>query len=131
VLHGGPSENYDTEVRPWISLTDVASVVTATLAAHALRFGVAPDLRLLTTMALILVPVTVAVFAALGLYAPARSALSELLRTVLGTATVLTSLVVATFWTDTYVSRSWLAMTFILAVPLVATSRVAWRMTRV
>jgi FlaA1/EpsC-like NDP-sugar epimerase len=125
---GRAGENYDTEVRPWISLTDVASVVTATLAAHALRFGVAPDLRLLTTIALVLVPVTV--FAALGLYARARSALSELLRTVLGTATVLTSLVVATFWTDTYVSRSWLAMTFILAVPLIATSRVAWRVTR-
>jgi FlaA1/EpsC-like NDP-sugar epimerase len=116
-------------VRPWISLSDVASLVTASLAAHALRFGVAPDLRLLTTIALVLVPVTV--FAALGLYARARSALSELLRTVLGTATVLTSLVVASFWTDTYVSRSWLAMTFILAVPLVATSRVASRVRRV
>jgi FlaA1/EpsC-like NDP-sugar epimerase len=76
----------------------------------------------------VIAPVTVATFALLGLYRD-RSVepLPELGRVALATTLLLFGFVLVAFSTDVYLSRSWIALRWIIATGLVVVSRTAWR----
>lgn len=114
-------------MRRWVPLTDALSVTAAFLVAHRLRFGFLPDSGYLIWVGVI-ASLTVATFALLGLYRD-RSVepLPELGRVALVTTLLLLGFVVVAFWTDVYVSRSWIALWWIIAIGLVVVSRTAWR----
>jgi FlaA1/EpsC-like NDP-sugar epimerase len=118
---------YDSWMRRWVVFTDVLSVTAALLVARRLRFGSLPASDDLVWVGMI-ASVTVATFGLLGLYrdqlvAPA----AELRRTALAMAFSIIGFVLLSFWTDVYVSRSWVALTWLIATILVVASRAAWR----
>jgi FlaA1/EpsC-like NDP-sugar epimerase len=112
----------------WVFVAiDVSCVMIALLAAHALRFGFLPDVGYMsgTLVAVILWPVT---FYALGLYArQPLSMAAEVRRTTVAVAIGIAVLVLGTFWLDVYVSRSWIALTLLIALGLELTSRLIVR----
>ena len=106
---------------------DVLCLTVALLVAHALRFGVAPGRESLVQIALgaLLWP---AVFHALGLYTPhLLSALEEVRRTMIAVGVGIVLLILLTFWTEVYLSRSWIAITFGIALVLELTTRMVVR----
>jgi exopolysaccharide biosynthesis polyprenyl glycosylphosphotransferase len=106
---------------------DVLCLTVALLVAHALRFGVVPEWEYLVQIALggMLWP---AVFHALGLYAPhLLSALEEFRRTAIAVGIGIVLLILLTFWTEVYLSRSWMAITFGIALVLELTTRMVVR----
>jgi exopolysaccharide biosynthesis polyprenyl glycosylphosphotransferase len=106
---------------------DVLCLTVALLVAHALRFGVAPGRESLVQIALggLLWP---AVFHALGLYTPhLLSALEEVRRTMIAVVIGIVLLILLTFWTEVYLSRSWIAITFGIALVLELTTRMVVR----
>jgi FlaA1/EpsC-like NDP-sugar epimerase len=76
----------------------------------------------------VIASVTVATFALLGLYRD-RSVepFPGLGRVALATTLLLPGFVLLAFWTDLYLSRSWIALSWIIATGLVVVSRTAWR----
>jgi uncharacterized membrane protein (DUF4010 family) len=72
----------------------------------------------------------VATLALFGLYGDRAAApASKVGRTVLAvTVVVLAAFPTLMFWTDVFVSRSWLALTSAIAVVLLLASRVVWRL---
>jgi FlaA1/EpsC-like NDP-sugar epimerase len=68
----------------------------------------------------------VAVFLALGLNRDRPDA--EVGRVVLGVTTALVLFVFVTFWTEVYLSRTWLALSWVIACVLVIATRAAWRL---
>jgi exopolysaccharide biosynthesis polyprenyl glycosylphosphotransferase len=106
---------------------DVLCLTVALLVAHALRFGVAPEWEYLLQIALggLLWP---AVFHARGLYTPHLiSALEEFRRTTMAVGIGIVLLILLTFWTEVYLSRSWMAITFGIALVLELTTRMVVR----
>jgi exopolysaccharide biosynthesis polyprenyl glycosylphosphotransferase len=106
---------------------DVLCLTVALLVAHALRFGVAPDWEYLVQIALggVLWP---AVFHALRLYTPhLMPALEEFRRTTIAVSIGIVLLILLTFWTEVYLSRSWIAFTFAIALVLELTTRMVVR----
>jgi exopolysaccharide biosynthesis polyprenyl glycosylphosphotransferase len=106
---------------------DVLCLTVALLVAHALRFGIAPGREYLVQIALgaLLWP---AVFHGLGLYTPhLLSALEEVRRTMIAVGIGIVLLILLTFWTDVYLSRSWMAITFGIALVLELTTRMVVR----
>jgi len=99
-------------MRRGIVVTDIVAVTTALLAAHVLRFGVVPEDGPLASVVL-LGPLTAAAFLALGLYRDRPDA--EVGRVVLGVTAALASHVFIAFWTEVYLSRTWLALSWVLA----------------
>ena len=69
-----------------------------------------------------------AVFHALGLYAPQRlSGLEEFRRTTAAVGIGIVVLILVTFWSDVYLSRSWMAITLVIALILELTARMLVR----
>jgi FlaA1/EpsC-like NDP-sugar epimerase len=114
-------------MRRWVALTDALSVTAALLVAHVLRFGLLPDSGYLVWVGVI-ASVTVATFALLGLYRD-RSVepLPELGRVALATTLLPLGVLLVVFLTDVYLSRTWIALSWIIATGLVVLSRTAWR----
>ena len=114
-------------MRRWVALTDVLSVTAALLVAHQLRFGSLPDSDYLAVVGMI-ASVTVATFALLGLYSAQLVApVAELRRAALAMTLSIIGFVFLAFWTDLYLSRSWVVLTWLIATILVVVSRAAWR----
>jgi len=114
-------------MRRWVVFTDVLSVTAVLLVAHRLRFGSLPASDNLVWVGMI-ASVTVATFGLLGLYRDQLVApVAELRRTALAMALSIIGFVLLSFWTDVYVSRSWVALTWLIATILVVASRAAWR----
>ena len=106
---------------------DIACLTIALLVAHALRFGYVPELDYLTGMAVagLLWP---AVFHSLGLYAPQHlSALEEFRRTIGAVGFGIVVVILATFWLHFYLSRSWMAITLVIALILELAARMTVR----
>ncbi len=97
---------------------DILCLATALLVAHALRFDSLPDWEYLVQVAWagLLWP---AVFHGLGLYAPQNlSGLEEFRRTAAAVVIGIVVLILLAFWSDVYVSRSWMAITLVIALVL-------------
>ena len=103
---------------------DVLCLAVALLAAHALRFGSPQpgqgDLAAIVTAGVM----WVVVFQVFGLYAPQHlSGLEEFRRTISAVAIGIVLVILVTFWLDVYLSRSWIALTLIIACVLEVTAR--------
>ena len=108
-------------------LVDIFSLVVALLVAYALRFDSLPDWEYLIQVAWagLLWP---AVFHALGLYAPQHlSGLDEFRRTAAAVGIGIVVLILLAFWSDVYVSRSWMAITLAIALVLELSARMLVR----
>jgi len=106
---------------------DVLCLAVALLVAHALRFGFIPEWEYLVQIGVggILWP---GVFHALGLYAPQHlSGLEEFRRTTLAVGIGIVVLILLTFWSDVYLSRSWMAITLAIALVLELSARMLVR----
>jgi exopolysaccharide biosynthesis polyprenyl glycosylphosphotransferase len=106
---------------------DVLCLTAALIMAHALRFGVAYEWQHLAQIALggLLWP---AVFHALGLYTPhLLPALEEFRRTIIAVGIGIVLLILLTFWTNVYLHRSWIAITFGIALVLELATRIVVR----
>jgi exopolysaccharide biosynthesis polyprenyl glycosylphosphotransferase len=106
---------------------DVLCLVVALLVAHELRFGSIPEWEYLVQIAVggLLWP---GVFHALGLYAPQHlSGLEELRRTTAAVGIGIVLLIMVTFWTEVYLSRSWMAITLAFALVLELSARLLVR----
>src|SRR5207244_3023885 len=104
-------------------LVDVLCLISALLAAHALRFGILPSRGYYqgTIAAAIL---WVAVFAGLGLYRPGHlPGHEELRRTVSAVGIGMVLVIMLGFWFEVYLSRSWVALTLALALGLELAAR--------
>src|SRR5688500_17834723 len=101
---------------------DVACLTVALLTAYALRFGFLPDAGYMTGL---LVGVTLwpVPFYALGLYTRHLSGPEALRRTIAAAGSGMVVLIVVSFWLDFYASRSWIAITLVLALILELTAR--------
>lgn len=102
---------------------DALCLAVALLGAHALRFGFLP--RWDYIMGIVVAGVLwLGVFHALGLYAPQHlSGLEEFRRTVSAVGIGIVVVILLTFWFDLYLSRSWMALTLIMALVLELTAR--------
>lgn len=106
---------------------DVLCLVVALLVAHELRFGSIPEWEYLAQIA-VGVPLWPAVFHALGLYAPQhQSGLEELRRTAAAVGIGIVVLILMTFWSDVYLSRSWILITLAIALILEVSARLLVR----
>jgi exopolysaccharide biosynthesis polyprenyl glycosylphosphotransferase len=106
---------------------DILCLTVALLVAHALRFHFIPEWDYLVQIAAagLLWP---GVFHALGLYAPHHmSGLEEFRRTAAAVGIGIVVIILVTFWSDVYVSRSWMAITLAIALVLELTSRMLVR----
>ena len=102
---------------------DVLCLTIALLAAHALRFGFLPTQDYLIGMA-VAAALWIGVFHALGLYAPHHfSWVEEFRRTVSAVGIGIVLVIMLTFWLDLYLSRSWMAITLLIAFVLEVTAR--------
>src|SRR5207248_8097028 len=92
-------------------LIDILCLAAALFAAHALRFGTAPDRSYLIGIVAATIP-WIAVFHAQGLYTPQHlSGLEEFRRTVSAVCVGIVLVILLSFWFDLYLSRSWMALT--------------------
>lgn len=106
-----------------LALIDVLCLAAALLAAHGIRFASPPDRDYVLGMFVSSV-LWVGVFHALGLYAPQHlSGLEEFRRTVSAVGIGVVLVILLTFWLDVYLSRSWIALTLIIALVLEVTAR--------
>jgi exopolysaccharide biosynthesis polyprenyl glycosylphosphotransferase len=106
---------------------DVICLAVALLVAHTLRFGFLPEWDYMFQIALsgLLWP---GVFHALGLYAPQHlSGLEEFRRTAVAVGIGIVVVILVTFWSDVYLSRSWMAVTLAIALVLELTTRMIVR----
>ena len=105
---------------------DILCLVIALLVAHALRSPGIPELDpLQVVVAALLWP---GVFHALGLYATQHlSGLDEFRRTGAAVGIGIVVLILLAFWSDTYVSRSWVAITLAIALVLELIARMLVR----
>ncbi len=102
---------------------DILCLSAALLAAHALRFGSVPDSRYVIGIVASAIP-WVMVFYVQGLYAPQHlSAHEDFRRTVSAVAVGIVLVILLSFWFDVYLSRSWMALTFVIALILELAAR--------
>ena len=110
-----------------IPFTDAISVIAGAFLAHRLRYASLPD-PLFIPHVLFAGAITVAWLAFFGLYSGRGRKPAELLGYgILAITAGLVSTLVLTFSADIYVSRTWFALTWILAVTLFVLSRVTWQ----
>jgi len=107
--------------------TDSVSILAALLFAYRIRFGWhAPAIGYAVTLATA-VPVWIGIFASYGLYTVHRHATSEEFRRILSAVSVGVMLVVAvSFWSKESFSRSFVALTWLMALTLICLTRLAW-----
>ena len=106
---------------------DVLCLAIALLGAHELRFEGLPDRDYAIGIAVACV-LWVGVFHALGLYTPQHmAALEEFRRTTVAAGIGIVAVIFVTFWSRVYVSRSWIAITLIIALLLELTARMVVR----
>jgi FlaA1/EpsC-like NDP-sugar epimerase len=114
-------------VRRFIVFTDALSILGGGLLSYWLRFGTFPD-PAFARQVLFASAITVTWLAALGLYGRRGTKLAEQLgRGILAITAGLVSALVVAFFTDVYLSRTWFALTWMLAVALFVMSRVTWQ----
>ena len=101
-----------------LAVIDTLCLAAALLAAHGLRFGSLPDRGYLFGIALGAI-LWVGVFHALGLYAPYDlTRFEEFRRTISAVGIGLVVIIMLTFWFEVYLSRSWMAVTLVIALVL-------------
>jgi exopolysaccharide biosynthesis polyprenyl glycosylphosphotransferase len=111
----------------WMVLTDLISIMGAFATAYAIRFGEGSGQPIDVFVAAAAVPAWIAILGLHGLYRPGRFAPSEELRRVFYSVTLGTTLLImASFWSQGSFSRSWLAMTWILALVFILATRRIW-----
>jgi exopolysaccharide biosynthesis polyprenyl glycosylphosphotransferase len=102
---------------------DVLCLLVALFTAFALRFGETPDVGYLRGMVAACV-LWVLVFHSFGLYATQHlSGLEEFRRTLSAVGVGMVLVILLAFWTRTYVSRSWMALTLLIVLALELTGR--------
>lgn len=111
-----------------MAVTDALCAVAAMVAAYELRFdlsAVGPD----SLLVIVLAPVVwIAVFHGFSLYSPQRlSAWEEFRRVLSATSVGIVLVVLASYWSKTSFSRSWVGLTWVLALLLELAARRAWR----
>jgi hypothetical protein len=122
-------DGYDRKVRRLIPFTDAISVIGGALLAHRLRYASLPDSSLIPQV-LFAGAITVAWLAFFGLYGRrGRKPAEHLGQGILAITAGMVSTLVVTFSTDVYIPRSWLALTWIVAVTLFVLSRVTWQVS--
>ena len=109
-------------------LTDCLSVAAAlTLAVLAHRGFSAQPLQVWWLIALSPLLVVV-VFSAFHLYSIQRLSAAEEFRWILlGVTMVITSIATASFWVDAVFTRSWIGLSWVIAMVFVMVTRYAWR----
>ena len=101
-----------------LAVIDTLCLAAALLAAHGLRFGSLPDRGYLFGIAVGAI-LWVGVFHALGLYAPYDlTRFEEFRRTISAVGIGLVVIIMLTFWFEVYLSRSWMAVTLVIALVL-------------
>ena len=96
---------------------DVLCLAGALVAAHGLRFGFLPGGVHLIAAVVVASVLWVGVFHALGLYRPDHlSRPEEFRRTISAVGIGIVLIIVLTFWFEVYLSRSWIALTFLIAI---------------
>jgi exopolysaccharide biosynthesis polyprenyl glycosylphosphotransferase len=102
---------------------DALCLAVALLGSYGLRFGGVPDTTYLIGI-LVAGAVWIGVFYSLGLYAPRHlPAIEEFRRTIGAVGIGILLVIVLTFWFDVYLSRSWMAITLVLALILEIAAR--------
>ncbi len=102
---------------------DALCLAVALLGSYGLRFRAIPDTTYLIGI-LVAGAVWIGVFRSLGLYAPQHlPALEEFRRTIGAVGIGILLVIVLTFWFDVYLSRSWMAITLVLALILEIAAR--------
>jgi exopolysaccharide biosynthesis polyprenyl glycosylphosphotransferase len=120
---GKRASQYYKRIGVILVLLDVICLTAALLSAHMLRFGFLPTRDYWSGLAL--APLLwIGVFYGLGLYRPQHLAkLEELRRTVSAAGIGVVLVILLTFWFDVYLSRSWMALTLVIALTLELVSR--------
>jgi exopolysaccharide biosynthesis polyprenyl glycosylphosphotransferase len=104
-------------------VVDLSCLTLALLAAYALRFASLPGSSYLIGMVAACV-LWVAVFHGLGLYAPQHlSGLEEFRRTVSAVGIGIVLVILLAFWSETYLARSWITLTLVIALILEVVAR--------
>ncbi|HEY7873549.1 MAG TPA: sugar transferase [Actinomycetota bacterium] len=111
-----------------LTLTDLISLVAALFVAHFVRYGTKPlpaDYLILVCVAPLL---WLVVFRGYGLYGVQHlSPWEEFRRTVSAVSLGLVLVILASYWSHTAFSRGWIALTWVIAVVFVLSSRRLWR----
>jgi exopolysaccharide biosynthesis polyprenyl glycosylphosphotransferase len=98
-------------------VVDVLCLAGALVAAHWLRFGFLPGGVHLIAAVIVASVLWVGVFHALGLYRPDHlSRPEEFRRTISAVGIGIVLIIVLTFWFEVYLSRSWIALTLLIAI---------------
>ncbi len=110
-----------------MAATDVLSIAAALLAAYELRFGPrVPSMDFLTLLGAAPFSV-IAIFAMFRLYdAHHFTPAEEFRRIILAVSVALSGLVTLAFWSKSSFSRSWVALSWALAIVLALFSRRLW-----
>jgi exopolysaccharide biosynthesis polyprenyl glycosylphosphotransferase len=110
-----------------MAASDSACVVAALLLAYQFRFAVLwPSSDFL--LVLLLVPLaTVAIHLGFGLYRIHQfSSAEEFRRIILAVSTLITAIVMCSFWSSASTSRAWVSYAWVLAVTFTGSSRRMW-----
>jgi exopolysaccharide biosynthesis polyprenyl glycosylphosphotransferase len=114
-----------------LAATDAASIVAALMVAYQLRYSMRPmPVRELAVV--VVAPVLwVAVFRAFSLYAPQHLSPPDEFRGVIGASSVgIVLVVMASYWSKSSFSRSWIGLSWLLAILLELATRRAWESYR-
>jgi exopolysaccharide biosynthesis polyprenyl glycosylphosphotransferase len=110
-----------------MAVTDSACVVAALLLAYQLRYAVLWPSRSFLLVLLVAPFVTVTVHRGFGLYRTHQySSVEEFRRIILAVSTVITAVVMLSFWSHVSTSRLWISYAWLLAVPFTGASRRLW-----
>lgn len=110
-----------------MAASDCACVVAALLLAYQFRFAVlrpSSDFLLVLTVAPL---VTVPIHLGFGLYRTHQfSSAEEFRRIILAVSTLITVIVMCSFWSNALTSRPWISFAWLLAVTFTGSSRRMW-----
>jgi exopolysaccharide biosynthesis polyprenyl glycosylphosphotransferase len=111
-----------------LALSDAACVILALLVAYYLRQHDRP-MPIGESAAVVIAPLLwVSVFHAFGLYAPQHLSAPEELRRIFGATGVgIVLLVMVSYWSKSSFSRTWMGLTWMLALLAEMVTRRAWR----
>ncbi len=115
----------------WLSagmmITDAAVLLVSLIAVHLLRPEVTPLTAQFYVTLFVAPLVWVGVFYASGLYAPQHLSPPEEFRRLIGAASMgIVLLVLGSFWTQATLARSWVGITWLLALSLEMVTRRGW-----
>ncbi|MBA2312723.1 MAG: sugar transferase [Actinobacteria bacterium] len=112
----------------FLALTDVSCVVTALLLAWVVRFGLEPVSTAYMAALVVGAALWMPVFQVYGLYAVRHLSASEEFRRVLSATSIGALLIVLTsYWSESDLSRQWVAITWAFALVLELFARRTWR----